>query len=249
MTRRALVIQHDHVSPPGPVGQRLIEHGYDLLPHEVVDVAHQDTPGVTTRFPDPDSVDLIVAMGARWSAYDDATIGTWTRPERHLLRAADAAGVPVLGICFGGQLLAASHGGTVRASARPELGWVEVDSTDEALVPRGPWFQWHSDTWTVPPDAVEIAANHAGSQAFMLRRNLAVQFHPELTAAMLEMWFGMEGGQDYVREHGADPAALLAETARREAEATERAGRLVDAFLERVDAAGQPAEDRRRRLS
>ncbi len=234
MSRRALVIQHDHVSPPGPIGQRLIEHGYDLLAHEVVDVAHQDTPGVLTRFPTADSVDLIVAMGARWSAYDDASIGSWTVPERRLLGDADAAGVPVLGICFGGQLLAATHGGSVRASPRPELGWVEVTSTDETLVPRGPWFQWHSDTWTVPPQARQIAANDAGSQAFVLRRNLALQFHPELTAAMLALWLGMAEGEAHVRGQGIDPAGLLAQTRRREGDATVRARNLVDAFLEQV---------------
>ena len=228
------MIQHDHVSPPGPVGERLVEHGYDLVPHVIVDAAHQDRPGVTTRFPEPDSVDLIVAMGAPWSTYDDASIGCWTGPERALLRAADAAGVPVLGVCFGGQLLAATHGGSVRASERPELGWVEVPSTDEALLPPGPWFQWHSDAWTVPPAAVEIAANPAGSQAFVLRRNLAVQFHPELTSPILKGWLGLAGALDYVRAHGFDPAALLAQTASREAETSVRTRRLVDIFIERV---------------
>ncbi|WP_412457973.1 type 1 glutamine amidotransferase [Mycolicibacterium mucogenicum] len=96
------------------------------------------------------------------------------------LRQADEEGVPVLGVCFGGQLLAYTHGGEVVPSQAPEIGWYGLTSDRPDLVPEGPWYQWHFDRWTMPPTAVGIARNANASQAFQLRRNLAVQFHPEL---------------------------------------------------------------------
>lgn len=229
---RALVIQHDHVSPPGPVGERLEQRGYDVVEHEVVPAHNFLSPGVTTDFPDVSGFDLMVPMGAPWASYDE-TIGTWVKPELELLREADRTGIPVLGICFGGQLLALAHGGTVAKARQAEFGWVRIESDDEALVPTGPWFQWHHDGWTVPPDAQEIARNTAASQAFVLRRNLAVQFHPELTAAMLAGWYG-NGGADALRSEGRDPDAIHAATVTEEPAAVQRAHGLVDAFLDRV---------------
>ena len=121
---RALVIQHDHVSPPGPVGDRLEERLVDVELHQVVPLEDFHEPGVPARFPDVTAYDAVVAMGAPWSVYDDARIGSWVQPELDLLRVADAEGIPVLGICFGGQLLSAAHGGRVEASplSRDRLG-------------------------------------------------------------------------------------------------------------------------------
>jgi GMP synthase-like glutamine amidotransferase len=241
--RRAtvLVVQHDHLSPLGPVAERFADRGYDLVFHLVVDADHHRAPGVTTSFPDFTVFDAVVAMGAPWSAYDQPLIGSWVLPEMDRLREADTAGVPVLGICFGGQLLAAVHGGSVAASPAPEIGWTDVRTDDEALVPGGRWFQWHYDRWTLPPDAVEVARNSAASQAFVLRRNLAVQFHPELTAAMLAGWLD-NGGAAGASRLGLDPAELLAATRREAANAARRAHLLVDAFVDRVATApGHPS--------
>jgi GMP synthase-like glutamine amidotransferase len=104
------------------------------------------------------------------------------------------------------------------------------------VVPEGPWFQWHLDRWTLPPAARELARNSAASQAFVVRRNLAVQFHPELTASMLAGWLG-NGGDASARAMGADVDALVAETAAREEDARRRSYRLVDGFLDRVASA------------
>lgn len=237
---RALVVQHDHVSPPGPVGERLADRGYELVAHPVVPEELFHAPNVAVTFPDPAGYDAIVPMGAPWSVYDQEAIGEWVGPELEFLRAAHRAGVPVLGICFGGQLLAQAHGGTVTRSSTPELGWCTVSSDDEALVPAGPWFEWHYDGWTLPPGATEIARNASASQAFRLGRNLAVQFHPELDSAMLDGWL-RNGGDRLVVESGQDPAELLERTRERDGEGRERAHRLVDAFLDRVAAPGAPA--------
>lgn len=230
---KAIVIQHDHVSPPGPVGERLTDRGFELTCHELVPEESYHAPGVDYSVPALTDFDLVVAMGAPWSSYDHELIGSWVLPELDALRAADAAGVPVLGICFGGQLLASAHGGRVEHAPAAELGWRPVVSDDDGLVPGGAWFQWHYDRWTPPPGASEIARNEAASQAFVLRRNLAVQFHPELTSAMLTGWLDA-GGAASLEGAGVDPTALLVETRRRDAESRLRAHRLVDQFLKRV---------------
>ena len=147
---RALLIQHDHICTPGFVGERLTDRGLDLVLHQVVREDRFLSPNVEIEFPDPTDFDAIVPMGAPWSVYDHDAIGTWVPTELKMLRDAHDHQVPVLGICFGGQMLAAAHGGSVARSAAPEIGWVEVDSDDESLVPSGLWFQWHYDQWQLP---------------------------------------------------------------------------------------------------
>lgn len=230
---RALVIQHDHVSPPGPIGDRLEERMVDVVLHQVVPEERFASPGVDADFPEVTDFDLVVVMGGPWSVYDEALIGSWVQPELDLLRGADAAGIPVLGICFGGQLLATAHGGLVERSPVAEIGWVPVVTDDEMLVPHGPWFQWHFDRWRLPPGAREVARNQVSSQAFVLRRNLAVQFHPELTAGMLHGWLD-NGGDRQVIGQGLDPAELYASTVAEEPAARARAQALVDTFLDRL---------------
>lgn len=227
-----LVIEHDHASPLGPVAERFVDRGFDLTIHRVVPEAAYLAPGVQTEFPDFTQFDAVVPMGAPWSAYDEI-IGTWVVPELEQLRRADEAGVPVLGICFGGQLLAAAHGGSVMLSSSPEIGWIHVDSDHEALVASGPWFQWHYDRWELPPGAHEVARNRAASQAFVLRRSLAVQFHPELTSGMLAGWLEY-GGADEAKAAGLDPEVLIHATKSSEAAARIRAHHLVDGFLDIV---------------
>ncbi|MFN8196387.1 MAG: type 1 glutamine amidotransferase [Nocardioidaceae bacterium] len=230
---RALVIQHDHVSPPGPIGDRLEERLVDMELHQVVPLEEFHSPGVEARFPDVTGFDLVVAMGAPWSVYDEARVGSWVAPELDLLREADREGIPVLGICFGGQLLSAAHGGSVEASPYPEIGWVTIETDDHDLVPPGPWFQWHSDRWVLPPGAVEVARNSAASQAYVLRRNLAVQFHPELTSGMLHGWLDNGGDAEAIRR-GEDPRELYEATVAEDPASRARAYVLVDSFLDRV---------------
>ena len=104
------------------------------------------------------------------------------------LRDADAAGVPILGICFGAQALATALGGCVHKLSTPEVGWVTVASNDDDRIPAGPWMAWHEDGFTLPPLAYELASNAFGVQAFCHCRHLAVQFHPEVTPEIVEGW-------------------------------------------------------------
>lgn len=230
---KALFVQHDHVSPVGPVADRLRQRGFEVDEIVVVDAANFGTPNVTFEFPPVDDYDIVVPMGAPWGAWDDARIGQWLLPELAWLRAAIDRDVPVLGICFGGQLMSRALGGSVGPAGKPEIGWTAIHTDDPALVPSGPWFEFHYDSWTVPPGAVEIARNAASSQAFVFGRSLAVQFHPELTADTLDGWL-REGGRHKVIADGQDPDLLLAHTRAEEPAANARTVELVDSFLERI---------------
>jgi GMP synthase-like glutamine amidotransferase len=232
---RVLLIQHDHICTPGYVGERLTDRGLDLVLHQVVREDRFLSPDVEIEFPDPTDFDAIVPMGAPWSVYDHQAIGTWVPAELKMLRAAHDHQVPVLGICFGGQMLAAAHGGSVSRSAAPEIGWVEVDSDDESLVLSGLWFQWHYDQWQLPNTAQEVARNPSSSQAFVLGRNLAVQFHPEMTSEILASWIAT-GGAEEITRFGIKLDDLVRQTADQDAANRERAHRLVDQFLDRVAA-------------
>ena len=230
---RALILQHDHVSPPGPVAERFAHRGYAITESVVVSPENFHSPNQPFDFPDPRAFDALVVMGAPWGAWDDETIGSWLLPEIEWLREADDLGIPVFGICFGGQLLARAHGGSVARAAKPEIGWTPIWTQEPELVGPGPWFHWHYDRWQVPPGARELARNSVASQAFVLRRNLAVQFHPELTAAGLQGWFD-NGGRDAVVADGQDPQVLYQHTLAEGQAAADRAHALVDAFLDRV---------------
>lgn len=191
------------------------------------------SPNVETQFPAPTDFDVIISMGAPWSVYDHDSIGSWVLPELAMLRDAHHDHVPVFGICFGGQLLAAAHGGSVSRAATPELGWVEIESNDESLVPAGEWFQWHYDSWELPAAATELARNASSSQAFILGQNLAVQFHPEMSSAILASWIATGGGEE-MGELGIDIHELVRQTAERDGSNRDRSHRLVDLFLDHV---------------
>lgn len=229
----ALVIAHDHLSSPALLTAGLEAAGFELTVHLVVTPDRFASPDVRSSFPELAGFDLIVALGAPWSVYDIARIGTWVTTEQQYLSAADRAGVPVLGVCFGGQLLAQAHGGTVTRSDDPEIGWTQVLTDAPELVESGPWFQWHFDRWELPDGARELARNERASQAFTLRRNLAVQFHPELDEKTLIGWLD-NGGVDSARANGVDPDELVAATVANEPAAAERADRLVRRFLDQI---------------
>ncbi len=218
---------HDPEETASIVGRRLIHHGYTLERFTIVDDMAE--PYSERPFPDPADVDLIVVMGAIYSVYDTATIGSWIGRELEFLRAADAVGVPVLGICFGGQALAAAHGGRVVRADESQIGWYPVPEAEG--IPAGPWMQWHNDRLEAPPGATVLSVDGYGVQAFIIGRNLGLQFHPEVDRAHLDAWLA-GGGVEELAEAGVDPVELQATTDRCADES--RTHSLVDWFLAEV---------------
>jgi GMP synthase-like glutamine amidotransferase len=218
---RALILQHEEPTPPGLVTEWLGGHGASVETFRI-DAEDRDV--------DPTGYELIVSLGSEFAAFDD------TKPfvprEASLLRRAVDAEVPVLGLCFGGQLLARVLGGEVYRSSDSEIGWLTVRSTDPGMVPEGPWFQWHFDTFTLPPGATLMAQTGVGPQAFVQGRSLGLQFHPEVTTEIMTDWV-----REYRHEldaDGVDPDALLEETRRRAAESKRMSLRLLEWFLRDV---------------
>jgi len=216
---RVVIVRHHEEDSAGFIGAAFEAHGAELGVH--LFPADGPLPGL-------DGVDHAVVLGAVCSVYDDGPARAWIADELDWLRQADEAGVPVLGICFGAQALAAAFGGRVDAAASKEIGWTVVDSLDPDLIPPGPWMEFHGDRCHLPVQAQLLARNDVGVQAFSLGRHLGVQFHPEVDGAQLKLWLDA-GGRGEVERAGQDPDLLLAETIAQEAAARERAGRLVAA--------------------
>jgi len=218
---RALIVEHERATPGGLVYDWLDD--YDAEVEELrIDVEEREV--------DPAGYDLIVPLGSEFAAYDDTV--PWIQREIALLERAAAADVPVLGICFGGQLLARVLGGRCFRAPGSEIGWLPVRTRDPELVPEGPWFQWHFDTFTAPEGATVLAETDLGPQAYVIGHSLGVQFHPEVTPAIMEDWVRVYRHE--LDGDGVDPDALLQETYDRAESAHASSRRLLDTYLERV---------------
>jgi GMP synthase-like glutamine amidotransferase len=226
--QQVLFIRNDPTAPEALLGDVFTEYGFEISIFDVVPPDRADDPHVQVAFPEPSGYDVIVPLGARWAAYDDNL--PWITAEMDMTRHALACGVGVLGVCFGGQLLARALGGTVARSPRPEIGWHEVRSTRPDLVPSGPWFQWHFDRFTAPPGAVEVAGNDCATQAFIHGRAVGLQFHPEVDGALVERWIA-EDADDDIGRLGLSAQDLRARTGVEVDAAARRLRLLVRGFL------------------
>ena len=226
--KRALVIEHDESGPAAGVGERLVEHGYQLDVFRVLD--DQADPVCTKAYPDATSYDVLVVTGSPWSVTDTDSIGSWIGREIEMVRTAHDAGVAVLGLCFGGQVLSTALGGEVRRVDTPEFGWHEVDTDLPDAIAPGPWFEWHYDGFTVPEGATEIARTAVSPQAFRIGRSVGTQFHPEITTEIVNLWISMD--ERALRAHGVDPAVMAARTEEEAVDNRARSDALVDWFLD-----------------
>ncbi|MFN0143929.1 MAG: type 1 glutamine amidotransferase [Mycobacterium sp.] len=242
MPRQVLFLYNDPTAPEALLGEAFADSGFDCSTFEVVERERPDDPVVEVTFPDPTRYDVIVPLGARWSVYDERL--TWIAEEMEMVRTAAAAGVGVLGVCFGGQLVAGALGGTVSRSPEPEIGWHEVHSSDPALVPDGPWFQWHFDRFTLPPGAVEVARNSCATQAFVHGTAMGLQFHPEVDLGLQERWISEDHGGDIARL-GLRTEDVRARGAVELDDAARRLRLLVSGFLGMLEQSQRPGNSAR----
>lgn len=136
----------------------------------------------------------IVILGGPMSVYDNMP---HLMAEQNLIRVAIASDVPVLGICLGSQLIAQATGGQVHRGTKKEIGWHDVwvtpaGGTDvlKGMASDKPFrvFQWHGDTYDLPPSALVLARSELYPQAFRIRSAIGIQFHLEVDTALIRLW-------------------------------------------------------------
>ena len=220
---RALVLRHHLEDSPGLVGEAFEARGYEI------DLVMMDETSATPLL---DGYDVMVILGSKCAVYDLEVEAKWFKEELALIGEADQKSLPILGICFGAQALCRFYGGEVSRAPDGEIGWFEIDVVADEELPRGPWFEFHFDHCTLPESAELWATSPRAVQAFSIRQNVGVQFHPEIDEAQLKEWLAAD--EEETRELGLDLDALLSETARETPAARVRAQELVDLFLRRV---------------
>ncbi len=132
-------------------------------------------------------------MGGSPSVNDDLP---WIDDVLALTREAIASDVPVIGHCFGAQLLAKALGGVIRDSIEPEVGWgdCEVEHNEIArawfgTVREFPAYQWHFETFTIPQNATRILRGvNCENQAFVLGPHIGFQPHIEVDEKVIRLW-------------------------------------------------------------
>ncbi|WP_168587918.1 type 1 glutamine amidotransferase [Saccharopolyspora sp. ASAGF58] len=144
------------------------------------------------QLPGLGEVEAVVAMGGPQAAYDDHP---YLRAEERYLASVVEAGVPLLAICLGAQVLSRALGGTAQpGSDGLEAGIIQVKQADSAPFEiAGEFFSFHSDSMTPPAGAEVLAGSDRYLQAWSAGSALAVQFHPEMTMAGVQDLLDDEG--------------------------------------------------------
>jgi GMP synthase (glutamine-hydrolysing) len=159
-----------------------------------------------------DTYDAVMIFGGIDNVAERAA-KPWMERELEELGRLIAGDTPVLGVCLGGQLIAAAAGGSVFPMGHERAGWQEVERTPEApedpligaLPPRFRAWLWHEYQFSLPENAVPLARSEDCLQAFRLGDHVwALQFHPEVTAHIADDWierYGEEAGVDRGKSH------------------------------------------------
>ena len=177
------IFQHDPLQRPGYLLNFLDRVGIEsriIRPTEGDDVPR------TAR-----SFSGVVFLGSDASVNDALP---WIEREQRLVSDALASGVPVLGHCFGGQLLAKALGATVQKSPWPNIGWSNLRITPAARKLFGSTaqvlaFNWHYETFAIPQGATRtLFGEHCLNKGFVHGNNLAFQSHLEVTDEIVRSW-------------------------------------------------------------
>jgi GMP synthase (glutamine-hydrolysing) len=232
---QALAIIHQPDAGPGVFAEEMRDRGVELEEWTLSERGSAPPREIA-------EYDAVLTFGGAMHA-DQEDRHPWLRFEKDFLAAMLDDGMPILAVCLGTQVLADAAGGMARRLSEPEIGWFEIEVTDEGasdpvigpLAPSFTGFQWHSYE-AVPPDGAAILARSAVCpQAYRIGdRVWGIQFHAEVTAADVSHWIDdYRSDEDAVRI-GVDSEALRAETNEKIAEWNRVGRELCGRFLDTV---------------
>ena len=186
---KALIILHTESEGPGSLGEFMASKGATV--NTVRLYSGEELPRYIRDF------NAVISMGGPMNVYEDNKY-PFLAAEAVFLKDAIGAGMAVLGVCLGAQMIARSCNAAVKKAPENEIGWSKVELTDEGRrddlflgVPRVfPVLQWHEDTFDLPENATLLAiAPKCPHQAFRYKNAYGIQFHIEATREMLSDWF------------------------------------------------------------
>jgi GMP synthase (glutamine-hydrolysing) len=195
-----LIVKNVFSEGPGTIADYLAAR---MIPSSIIDLSIGDAA------PEPESFTHLLIMGGPMAVYE-MDQHPYLVTEAKLIERAIKAGKQVLGVCLGAQMLAHVLGARVYPGGQKEVGWYEVSLTDEGMHDpvmstlalsrknAAQVFQWHGDTFDLPADAVRLASSDLyPNQAFRYKdRVYALQFHIEVTPAIVREWLSSEQGID-----------------------------------------------------
>jgi GMP synthase-like glutamine amidotransferase len=186
-SKRLLILQHERTDPTGYLGELLQEKS---LAYDVCQVGEEALPA-------PDGYAAIIALGGSQHLYERAKYPYFSTEEA-LIRQIVQQGIPFLGVCLGGQLLASALGGAVKRHSEIEIGFYDIPLTAEGMADPlyagfpgyHTTFHWHEDTFDLPKGSILLASNGiTTNQAFRYSQHAyGVQYHIELTPEILYDW-------------------------------------------------------------
>ncbi len=202
-----LVLQHDAQEPLGTIEYALRRAG---LRHRYLR-CHQGEPAP----PDIQAFAGLIVLGGSMGVYEEAQHPFLTQ-ELRLIEQALSHSLPTLGVCLGGQLLAAALGASVQPGERKEIGWHPVTLTEDAVEDalwsgiQSPFtgFHWHGDFLEPPAGATSLAFSAlTPCQAFRFGSNAyGFQFHLEVTETIIQDWTAAFAGE--LAETGLEAAPI-----------------------------------------
>lgn len=224
------IFRHFPTEGPGYFATFLESHS---IPWRLVRIDASEMPPATSS-----DFSGLVFMGGPMSVNDDLP---WISPALSLIRDAVTNDVPTLGHCLGGQLMSKALGGKVSKSITREIGWGEVNVSNNAVardwfagLPGFEAFHWHGEGFTIPGGATLVLSSPwCENQAFAMGKHLALQCHVEMTEEMIETWCKTGAG-----EIAANPSpsvqsveAIKADLARRVSALNQAAARLYEKWI------------------